>query len=227
MDNTNKYQRGKIYKITCNTTDLVYVGSTIEKTLANRLGGHRSSYKTYQKGKGNYCASYLLLENNNYDIELICNAPCTSKDELHAIESKYIREIDCVNILNPKKRTKEDISIYNAQKYKADIDNRKIKGHEYYVKNMKHVKQKTKQYAKDNAEKCAEYQKQYRTENNEKLKEHHKSYYQQNKEKFAEEQKQYRKTNAVKIAEYQKQYRMKNKEKIAEYKKQYKLKKLI
>ena len=38
MENTeNKYQRGKIYKLISNQTNLVYYGSTIENTLTNRL----------------------------------------------------------------------------------------------------------------------------------------------------------------------------------------------
>ena len=31
------YSKGKIYKIVCNVTGLVYVGSTCEPTLARRL----------------------------------------------------------------------------------------------------------------------------------------------------------------------------------------------
>jgi hypothetical protein len=43
----NKYQRGKIYKICSPHTEQIYIGSTTEKTLANRLAKHCAEY---QKG---------------------------------------------------------------------------------------------------------------------------------------------------------------------------------
>ncbi len=45
------YSKGKIYKIVCNTTGLVYIGSTCEPTLARRLAGHRGAYNAFLKGK--------------------------------------------------------------------------------------------------------------------------------------------------------------------------------
>ena len=39
------YQQGKIYKIVCNTTGLLYIGSTTQKFLSSRLSGHMRNYK--------------------------------------------------------------------------------------------------------------------------------------------------------------------------------------
>ena len=69
----NKYQRGKIYKIVSNVSNLVYYGSTIEHTLAMRLSKHRSNYKRYQEGKCSYTTSYKILEEGKYDIILVEN----------------------------------------------------------------------------------------------------------------------------------------------------------
>ena len=60
------YQLGKVYKFVCNTTGLVYYGSTCEKSLSKRLAGHISDYK-----RGKKCASIKILENNNYGIFLV------------------------------------------------------------------------------------------------------------------------------------------------------------
>ena len=43
------YTLSKIYKIECNVTGLVYVGSTCEPTLAKRLTKHVGNYKSYLK----------------------------------------------------------------------------------------------------------------------------------------------------------------------------------
>jgi len=91
------YQLGKIYKIECNVTGKVYIGSTCEPILARRLAGHIKSYKRYLNGKSNYVSSFDVLQNGNYDIVLIESYPCNSKDELHAHERYHTNNIDCVN----------------------------------------------------------------------------------------------------------------------------------
>ena len=83
------YQLGKIYKIDCNVTGKVYIGSTCEPTLARRLAGHVGNYKRYLKGTYSYVSSFEVLVSGNYDIVLIESYPCNSKDELHARERHY------------------------------------------------------------------------------------------------------------------------------------------
>ena len=100
------YSKGKIYKIVCNTTGLIYVGSTIQK-LCERLRGHRTDYKSYLKGKQHYTTSFDIIKNDNYEIILIENCPCNSKDELHREERKYIESIRCVNKVIPTRTNKE------------------------------------------------------------------------------------------------------------------------
>ena len=43
----NKFHNSKIYKITDNTNNQVYIGSTI-KTLQQRLQGHKTAAKSYK-----------------------------------------------------------------------------------------------------------------------------------------------------------------------------------
>ena len=91
------YQLGKIYKIECNVTGKVYIGSTCEPILARRLAGHVANYKRYLNGTYHYVSSFDILQNEDYDIVLIESYPCNSKDELHARERHYTNNINCVN----------------------------------------------------------------------------------------------------------------------------------
>ena len=91
------YQLGKIYKIECNVTGKVYIGSTCEPILARRLAGHVGNYRCYLNGTSNYVSSFDILQNEDYDIVLIESYPCNSKDELHARERYHTNNIDCVN----------------------------------------------------------------------------------------------------------------------------------
>ena len=59
----NKYQEGKIYKIVCNITNEVYIGSTIER-LEERLSIHKTA-------KRKNCMSRNIINRGDYKIELI------------------------------------------------------------------------------------------------------------------------------------------------------------
>ena len=122
------YQLGKIYKIECNVTGKVYIGSTCEPTLARRLTKHVGNYRCYLKGTYLYVSSFDILQNEDYDIVLIESYPCNSKDELHARERYWTNNIDCINkikgqgMLNElgrkeyqKQYREKNIDIYHAK----------------------------------------------------------------------------------------------------------------
>jgi hypothetical protein len=117
------YQFGKIYKIVCNTTGLIYYGSTCEPTLARRLTGHRTYFKRWKNWtkKANY-SSYKVLENDNYEIVLVDIAPSNDKMELHKRERFYIDNNECVNTRIPTRTQleydllhKDRINIYQVE----------------------------------------------------------------------------------------------------------------
>lgn len=101
------YNNSKIYKIICNTTNCIYVGSTVSK-LNIRLSRHKSDYNRLKNGLTlSYYTSFEILKNNNYEIELIENYPCNSKKELLQREGYYIRKLNCVNKVIPNRSRKE------------------------------------------------------------------------------------------------------------------------
>ena len=169
------YSKGKIYKIVCNTTGLVYIGSTIT-TLNRRLSGHKSNYNCGVK----YITSKLVLENNNFEIILLENYPCDNRKQLELREGWYIRNNDCVNNYIAG-RTKQE---YNKQ---YEIDNKeriKLRKKQYFIEN----KEKIKKYLDDNKEKIKERKKQYRIDN----REYFKQYEIDNKERIKQRTKKYR-----------------------------------
>ena len=149
------YQNSKIYKIVCNTTGLIYIGSTAEPTLARRLAKHREDYKRYLIGKHNYITSYKILENTNYDIILLEIYPCNTKDELHARERYYIESNECVN-KNIPARTHIDYVKYQKL---------------YREQNKNKIEEKQKQYNEAHKNEIKNYQKQYKKTHREELNE--------------------------------------------------------
>ena len=137
------YKQGKIYKIECNVTGLIYIGSTCKKKLSGRMSEHRSDYRKHMKGKKKYLSSFKVMENNDYNIILIEDFPCNSKDQLFARERYYTNEIECVNIRKNQGR------ILEIGQNEYDKERKK----EYYEKNSEKILSKCKEYRDKNNEK--------------------------------------------------------------------------
>ncbi len=140
------YQKGKIYKITSG--DLIYIGSTTQETLAQRLSGHVSKYKSFQNGKAERNTSFQLIETGNYEITLIELCPCGSKDELHSRERFHIENTMCVNKFIPT-RTAQEWRLFNQEKI---IEDKK----EYYKANSEILKEQMKSYYQTHREEIIE-----------------------------------------------------------------------
>ena len=91
------YQKGKIYTIrNKNDTNLIYVGSTCDVYLSNRMGKHRTLSKRLPNNH-----FYKNIEDwNDWYIELYENYPCNNKNELTKREGEVIRQIGTLNMKN-------------------------------------------------------------------------------------------------------------------------------
>ena len=85
--------KGKIYTIRSLNDPNVYVGSTIQ-SLAVRMGGHR---KSYEKNKVLGLNKDIVININDWKIELHELYPCNTRQELHRREGEVIREIGTLN----------------------------------------------------------------------------------------------------------------------------------
>ena len=95
------YQNSKIYKITDNLSDMIYIGSTC-KTLEQRLKQHIANNKSYKAGKyPNFVTVFKILDNNDYKIELVENYPCATKQDLNIREGKIRSKLGFLQVLAP------------------------------------------------------------------------------------------------------------------------------
>jgi len=113
--------------------DLIYVGSTKQKYLSNRLSKHRD----YRK-RNIYCSSSKL----NLDYCIIYELERCNEENRKEREQYWINKLDCVNENNPVKDE-------NKQK-------------EWRVKNKEHLLEYKRQYQKNNREKFNIRQREYR-----------------------------------------------------------------
>ena len=165
----NKYQNGKIYKLVCDKSPLVYYGSTI-KPLSRRLTHHKVS---------KCCSSRELFKLGNVSIELVEEYPCNSKKELQERERIYIEFM--LNNFNHKiicneripGRTPEEWRIDNRdeinEKRRKYYETNRDKSKEYYKANRDTLKERSREYHKANREKNNEQSKVYHKENRETI----------------------------------------------------------
>ena len=152
-----RYQNGKIYKIVCNITGKVYIGSTCKKLLSQRLAGHVQSFKKWKNGKKCSITSFEIIEGGDYYIELLELVSCNSKDELLIKERFYIQSIDCVNKIKNLNMTEEDKKEWRKKYSKEYNEKNKDNIKEYYQNN----KDKIKEYREQNKDKLKEYFKEH------------------------------------------------------------------
>ena len=78
----------------------VYIGSTTNRYLCERMASHRRNYKRYLNGKSNFVSIYLLFNKygvENFDIFLVEEINVNSKEELHSHEGRHIRTSKNIN----------------------------------------------------------------------------------------------------------------------------------
>lgn len=96
---TNKYSKGKIYKLVNSVNDKIYIGSTT-CTLAQRKAGHKTDAKRALKRP--VCKHFNEIGWTNVEIVLLENYACNSLEELTARERKWIDKLKPVlNITLP------------------------------------------------------------------------------------------------------------------------------
>ena len=146
----NRYQLGKIYKLTSEYTDKIYVGSTCKKLLCQRLATHSSNYKLWKKGKGKNISSYKLFELGSVQITLLEAYPCETRDELLSKERYWIEKYkdNIVNKLIPIRTSEE----------KKDYDKNHDK--KYREEHKEQIVEKNKKYREENKQIIAEKAKQ-------------------------------------------------------------------
>jgi hypothetical protein len=221
------YQNGKIYRIVCNKTGLQYVGSTTQP-LCKRLSYHKKDYKKWLNKQKAFVTSYKIIENSDYDIVLIENYKCDTKEELHKRERYYIETLECVN-KNIPTRTKKEYREANkeqiTEKYKIfyeenkeKICNQKLK---YYTENKEKLNKQNREYRAANRDTVIEKRRAYNDANKEKIQKQRKEYIEANKEALKNYRKEYREANKAKISSSQKLYNEVNKDKIKEKRKEY------
>ena len=157
------YSKGKIYKITNDYNDDVYVGSTCD-TLVKRFSLHKIESTNERSKHRKIYNAFNEIGFERFRIELLEDYPCEDIYQLRQREGYYIRQIGTLNKV---------ISGRTDNEYKED--------------NKELIKERNKHYREDNKELIKERNKNYIENNKEVIKERKKKYYDANREKILNE----------------------------------------
>ena len=152
------FTKAKIYKITNDYNDDVYIGSTCN-TLCKRYSQHKC--RTKSDDRKDY-PLYKLMNDigcNRFRIDLLEDFPCNDKYELLQREGKWIREIGTLNSRIAGRTVtqyqEEHKDYYKEIKRKSAEKNKEknvISKKEWYEKNKEKVLQKSKELYEQNRE---------------------------------------------------------------------------
>ncbi len=173
------YSKGKIYKITNDFNNEVYVGSTCD-TLIKRFSNHKIDSKKERLKDINL---YKLINEIGFDrfrIELIENCPCEDRYQLRQREGYFIREIGTLNMLIAGRIRNEYVQD-NKERIR-EIDKKSREKRKDIISEKKHV------YYEENKDKL----KLYQEINKVRIAQQRKEHYQLNKERLLETASKYR-----------------------------------
>ncbi len=139
--------KAKIYKITNDYNDDIYVGSTCD-LLTKRFSAHKRERNCAKRTNSKLYSLMREIGTERFCIYLIEEFPCDNKYELSQREGYWIREIGTLN---------QRIETRTSHEYRQDNkDTIQLKKKEYYAKHADLEKERKKQYYKENKEKFKE-----------------------------------------------------------------------
>ena len=169
------FTKAKIYKITNDYNDEVYIGSTCNK-LTKRFSQHRNHCKNGDKKNSPLYSLMNEVGETRFRIQLICDYPCEEKYQLKQKEGEYIRDLGTLNkqiagrtqqqYKEEHKEYYQDFKKKSAEKHKEENIVRKQL---FYINNKERILQRQKELYEQNKEKINAKKKENYEKNKDKL----------------------------------------------------------
>lgn len=169
------YANGKVYKIEpiCDHEEgEIYIGSTAEEYLSDRMKTHISGYSRWLNGTPQLTKSYEIFDKyglENCTIVLLENVQACSRDELELREAYYIQNVKCLNKNIPGRQIQLGKVAYNKLYRMENLAYLQNQSKEYYAKNKNTVIERATKFNRENKEKRAITCKRYYLKNKDKI----------------------------------------------------------
>lgn len=134
------YMLINFYKLVNHDESLIYVGST-KKSLIVRLAEHVLSHHRAKNGKSNKLASYYIIDQDYFKIDLIESIECIDNKERLMKEQEYINFYSGIN----KNKSYSEFNQLSKQSWATYQRNYYNSSHHHYRKYKKDYYQNNKQ----------------------------------------------------------------------------------
>jgi len=170
------YKNSVIYKLCCKDVSITdcYVGSST--SFNKRKSQHKCACNNEQNKRHHLNVYQFIIDNGgwqNWDMIVVEDFPCESKNELHTRERYWLETLHATLNRSVPTRSKKEWREDNAERCKE-------KSKKYYEDNAG----KFKEWCENNVERCKENKRKYYENNAEKLKEDATIYYEKNREEI-------------------------------------------
>jgi group I intron endonuclease len=156
-------ENAKVYKITNDVNDKIYIGSSNNQYLSTRMNGHRQMCKDLTGRRNTKLYNFMReIGVEHFHIELIEKVKCENINQLREREQFHI------DILKPELNMFR--AIENPNYVRPNREEQNKKNNERYHANKEEYLKKQKEYAEKNKEAISIRRKKYREENKEKIK---------------------------------------------------------
>ena len=152
---SDMFKYAKIYKMECNQTGKVYIGSTRSRLLCLRKAQHKYQAKHLPKKN---VTSAKVMEANDFKMEMIEDCSyVNSMAELYQRERYYIENTpNCVNMTIPGRTKKEYCKYYDQLRVMCEcgqlVSKKNRNRHNNTKKHIELVKQQKEKKASNNIE---------------------------------------------------------------------------
>lgn len=191
------YANGKVYRIVNDVDDKMYVGSTVRR-LSDRWYEHRKPCRHQRPFKLYQHMEQLGVE--HFRIELLEDYPCERKEQLHAREGHWIRELRAELNHRIAGRTKKQYAAEHEESVKAYK-------RQWREENKERLDAEYKEYYSANRSRLIAYQKEYNKNNLEKVRERRKKYAEEHKDVLQKAKKEWAENNKERVRQYQRDFK--------------------
>ena len=205
---------GTVYRISCDVSDVVYVGSTM-RSIDKRLREHISDSRAWAAGSAKRSCSIFphIVEHGaeHFKIEVIKLYRVADARHLRVYETLWIKRTPNVCNHNEPFQIRR---LWMRRNYARNREQMLKRQREHYQANRDQINEQQRARYQANREQISEYQRKYRQANREQVLRQQRRYRQANREQINARQREYRRANHAQVSERQRDYVERHREQI-------------
>lgn len=197
---------GTVYRITCDVSDVTYVGSTL-RSIDKRLLEHISDSRAWAAGSAKRSCSIFphIVEHGaeHFKIEVIKQYRVVDARHLRVYETLWIKQTPNTCNHNEPFQIRR---LWMRRNYARNRERMLKRQRDHYRANRTQINERQRARYQANRKQVSEYQRKYRQAHREQVLRQQRKYRQAHRSLINARQREYRRANHAQVSEYQRDY---------------------